>query len=370
MIDTPGPWGTGPFELTEGYSSISDEIAIISGDPFTAVWLPTQEHRTDRVVLEASTTHWNRERGPRLERIVFRNDIDPAKALELVCDTEGEVDIVTEVAPQDVARVLDSEHAHLVTVDAMRVLAGVINRGAEGVPLDDVRIRRALNLAVDRDTLVNGVFGGYASPLAGLTPHYAAGRPDGIQPYDHDPDGAKALFEEAGWPEGQALIVAATSDLAGIGEWLADGYRSALGIEVELVTIPDDQLLAAQRALVEKKLPLPFHVLVHAWFDLTSDAPPAVIHREFYHSGGAFRAGPPLDELEEMFGRFVSQITAEGLESVAEEIEQFTYDQALSVFLCAPQALYAINNHVKFNGHAATFELADTEVDDDHWSRR
>src|SRR5215218_3303331 len=43
---------------------------------------------------------------------------------------------------------------------------------------------------------------------------------------------------------------------------------------------------------------------------------------------------------------------------------------AVSVFLCCPMALVAVNNHVKFTGHAATLELAETEVTEEHWSRR
>src|SRR4029453_3109961 len=52
------------------------------------------------------------------------------------------------------------------------------------------------------------------------------------------------------------------------------------------------------------------------------------------------------------------------------DLDRFAYDQALSVFLCAPQALYAVNRHVAFDGYAATFELAETEVAPEHWSRR
>jgi hypothetical protein len=41
------------------------------------------------------------------------------------------------------------------------------------------------------------------------------------------------------------------------------------------------------------------------------------------------------------------------------------------VFLCAPQALYAVNKNVEgFEGYAATFELAETRVNAQHWSRR
>jgi hypothetical protein len=45
-------------------------------------------------------------------------------------------------------------------------------------------------------------------------------------------------------------------------------------------------------------------------------------------------------------------------------------DQALSVFLCAPQALYAVDRHVAFDGYAAIFELAETQASRQHWSRR
>ena len=175
MIDAPGPWGSGPFTLAEGYSSLENEIAIIGAQPLNCVWLDTAQPRTDRLVLEANTDHWNIERGPRLEKVVFRNDVPHDRALELVCDTEGEIDIVTEVGPSDAQRVEESEHARLEAVDAMRIVTGVINRSADDVPLDDARMRKALNMAVDRDRMVGEIFAGYAHPLSGLTHPTPAG---------------------------------------------------------------------------------------------------------------------------------------------------------------------------------------------------
>jgi hypothetical protein len=58
----------GPFTLAEGYSTIENTIAVVSGDPFTCTWLFTGFPRSDHIVLEANTDHWNTERGPRLER--------------------------------------------------------------------------------------------------------------------------------------------------------------------------------------------------------------------------------------------------------------------------------------------------------------
>ncbi len=369
MIDAPGPWGSGPFTLIEGYSSLENEVAMIDDRPLAGVWLDTNQPRTDRLVLEANTDHWNKERGPRLERVVFRNDVPYGKALDLLCDTEGEIDIVTEVDPSDAERVQDSEHARLHALDAMRIVTGVINRFTDEVPLNDVRARMALNLAVDRDRLVREGFGGYAHALSGLTPPYAGGF-SGAEPYPHDQDEAKRLMGEAGWPADRPLRLAATTDVEPVANMLVEDFRGSLGIEVELTVIPDEDLLVAQHALVEKVMPLPFDVLVHAWIDLNSDAPPAFIHGAYLAADGPFRAGPPIGEFEDLMGAFATEIDVGRQAELATEIDRYVYDEALSVFLVAPQALYAVNRHVDFVGYATTFELAETGVTDDHWSRR
>ena len=262
----------------------------------------------------------------------------------------------------------NSEHANLVTIDAMRVVSGLVNRNA--APLDDARVRKALNLAVDRGRLIRESFFGYAHPVAAMAPPYSWESPDDLQPYPHDPEEGKRLLAEAGWPEGRTLRLATTGDVEPVARHLAESFRGSLGIEVELVEIPDEKLVAAQRALVEKNLPVPFDVLVHAWFDLAAGYPPAVIHREYFHSGGAFRVGPVLPEFEDLMGRSVVETDPQKLGDIGKELDKLVYDEALNVFLCCPQALVAVNKHVDFTGHAATLELAETEVDEEHWSRR
>ncbi len=251
----------------------------------------------------------------------------------------------------------------------MRVVLGLINRGAEDAPLGDVRVRKALNMAVDRARLVSEAFKGYAHPSAGVIPPYAGGFP-GLEPYAHDPDTAKNLLDEAGWPEGRALKLATTTATEAVAGVLADQLRESLGIEVDLIVVGDEDLLAAQHALVEKVMPLPFDILLHAWIDLSSDAPPAFMHHYLYSEGGAFRTGPPVAEFDGLMDRFVREIDAEKQRELTAEIDRFVYDEALSVFLVAPQALYAVNRNVNFVAHATTLELAETEVTEEHWSRR
>jgi len=342
--------------------------------PFASAGIIESEDRSPRLVLEANRSHWNIERGPRLERAVFRNDLSPAEALELCISIEGEMDIVTEVSPADAARVTASEHAKLVVCDANRVLVGIINRYPSDVPLHDKRVRKALNLAVDRQKVIALGLGGYANPLCALTPSWCGGFPSDIEPYAHDPEQARRLLDEVGWPAGRPedfrLRIATPGPFEGIARLVAADVQAALGIGVDVMVVPQEKLLAGTRMLVEKKLVPPWNMLIFGWFDLSSEAPPAAVHREFFGSDGAFRAGPEVPEFNRLYTEMAAQIDGQKLVKVAEQIDRYVYDEALALFLCAPQALYAVNKHVNFGPYRTTFELAETEVDEQHWSRR
>ncbi|MFZ0090495.1 MAG: ABC transporter substrate-binding protein [Solirubrobacteraceae bacterium] len=371
MIDAPGPWGSGPFTLVEGYSSINLITAIQRVRPdFVATNLITGEDRTPQVVLEANREH-NSGRTAHLERVVFRNDLSAQEALDAVCDREGELDIVSEVSPGDAQRVKDSEHAQLVTIDANRMLTGVFNTYASNdAPLHDVRMREALNLAVDRHRIVAEAFAGYAAPLAALTPPWCNGSDPELEPRRRDPGAAKELADAAGWPAGRRLRIAADASLEPIAAMIAADVEDALGIDSEIIALAPEQGVPTARALVEKKLSPFWDVLLNPWFDLSSDNPIAFVHREFFGHDGGFRAGPPDPEFDRMFAELAQTIDSDRSRALAQQIDRYVYDQSKALFLCAPNALYAVNRHVEFKAYRATFELADTEVSPEHWSRR
>jgi ABC-type transport system substrate-binding protein len=336
---------------------------------FIATNLITAEDRTARVVLEANRDH-NTPRTAHVERVVFVNDLTPDEALEAVCDREGEIDIVTEVSPADAARVAASEHARLVSIDANRLLAGIFNTWPDNdAPLDDQRVREALNLAVDRERLVADGMAGHATPLAGLTAPWCNGIFPDAKPRPHDPDRARALLTESPWPDGRALRLATPTALATLAALIADDVRDALGLDVEVIEVPDEALTAGARQLVEKKLTPPWDVLLHAWFDLSSDLPPAVVHREFFGFDGAFRAGPEDAEFDRRFAELVRQTDPAAATAAAEDLDRYCFDACKALFLLAPKALYAVNRHVRWEPYRATFELADAEVSEQHWSR-
>lgn len=345
---------------------------MMRDEPFACAWLIEAEDRSDTMVLEANLDHWNREqRGPRISKAIFRSDVDAAEALRLCCDGEGEMDIVTEVSPADAQKVVDSEHANLVVCDANRVLVGIFNRYPEsGVPLDDVRVRKAFNLAVDFERIMADGLNGYANAIPALTPIWCGGFPKDAEPYGHDANQARALVDEAGWPRGRELRIATPTAFEGIARMVAKDIGSALGIGTHVMVIPDAQMGVGARVLIEKKLSPGWDLLIHGWFDLSSEAPPAAVHREFFGDDGAFRAGPEDDEFNRLMVEMVTEHDAGKRVATAEAIDRYVYDQALALFICAPKALYAVNTHVEFGPYRTTFELAETEVSESHWSRR
>ena len=383
MIDAPGPWGTGPFVLAEGHSSLDAEQATIGRDPFACTWLWSEE-RTRTLRLVANPNYWDKRRGPRLREVVFRNDLPPERALDLVCTTEGEVDILTEVSPADAHRVERSEHAKLVSIDAMRTVVGVINRDAERLPLGDRRARRALNLAVDRERIVREAMLGRARPLAGLTPPTALTLPhrfpDRLRPYPHHTGRAAELWRQAcreaygeaggGGTLGRPLRIAAPDDLERVARGVAADLREALGVDAEVTVYRDGEKREARRLLAERALPREWDVLLWEQVTQTADVPPHELHRAFVGASGEYRAGPIVPEFEALYARLARRTSQLGLIRLSNSIDRFVRDEALALFVCAPHALYAVNRHVDFTAYRTTFELPECRVGAEHWSRR
>ncbi len=113
MIDAPGPWGTGPFVLTEGVSLI--------------------DSRSDRVVMEPNPTYWNPARRPSV-RIVYDNVIGKAEGIKSVAAGDGRVDVVFDLTPDEANAFPASEHGRIQTKQAKTILTGVFNENRPDSP--------------------------------------------------------------------------------------------------------------------------------------------------------------------------------------------------------------------------------------------
>lgn len=69
-------------------------------------------------------------------------------------------------------------------------------------PVTDLKVRQAINMAIDKDTLVQGVLDGYGQPCNSLALPMFEGYDESVRGYEYDPEAAKALLAEAGYPDG------------------------------------------------------------------------------------------------------------------------------------------------------------------------
>ncbi|CAD7039851.1 ABC transporter substrate-binding protein [Pseudorhizobium endolithicum] len=160
----------------------------------------------DRVELARNPDYWNKQGAARLERAVFRFMSEPqAQAAALQA---GDIDAFPEFAAPELMQSFEG-HERLVTVignTELKVVAGMNNARK---PFDDKRVRQALMMAIDRNTLIEGAWSGFGTPIGS---HYTPNDPGYVDltgTYPYDPEKAKALLAEAGYGNGLAFTIKA-----------------------------------------------------------------------------------------------------------------------------------------------------------------
>ena len=229
------------YYLTEGDSIIVPEEAVetlasqpIGTGPFKFVeWV-----RGDHVTLERFEDYYGTDaqgnKLPYLDRVIFKFIPDPSAALAAL--QAGNVDVI----------ILTGENVPVVEADPnLKIVSGpqnlvqimAINNARE--PFDDLRVRQAICHALDRERIIEGAMFGYGTPIGShltpVSPYYA----DMLWVCEYDPERAKELLAEAGYPEGFKAKVKLPQPYEPhirTGEIIADQLRE-VGIELELEII-------------------------------------------------------------------------------------------------------------------------------------
>lgn len=138
---------------------------------------------------------WSDHEGPAyLDSLVFK--FIPESGTRVTTVETGETQLITAVPPQDLPRLSEDENFVITKfpwVGVPRIL--ILNTSL--APTDDVKVRQAVSLAIDRQALVDTVFAGTGEVAIGMLAKVMLDDPSLSQPYD--PEQAKALLEEAGW---------------------------------------------------------------------------------------------------------------------------------------------------------------------------
>jgi len=242
------PAGSGPYTLDEARTVPGSEYVFVRNDDY---WNPDQ-YEYDEVVLRPmaeSTARLNALRSGQIDSAVL--DVQSIDALG-----DG-FDVVVQSSAWEGLYLLD--------------------RAGETVPaLGDARVRQAINLAIDRQGIVDQLLLGYGEATDQMFPPTSpAYREDLVGAYDHSPERARALMAEAGYADGFDLAMPSSSAFQYLEPTLADALGQ-IGIRVQWETVPADQLI---QRLLDREWPVFMfrHAQDSAWVDLSRQVRPEAL---------------------------------------------------------------------------------------------
>jgi peptide/nickel transport system substrate-binding protein len=197
------PCGTGPFRLVS--------------------WVPAES-----ITLTRFEKYWGK--APRLDRVVFRSVPESSERFfELI---SGKIDVMDGIPPRDMKALQADPSIEVLGEPGMNVAYLAMN--LEHEPFENELVRRAINHAVDKKEIVGTVYGGLAIEAQGpLPPTVFAALPEPPS-YPHDPELAKSLLAEAGYPEGFETTL---WTMANPRPYMPEPLRVAQSIQTQLAQV-------------------------------------------------------------------------------------------------------------------------------------
>ncbi|MSO99058.1 MAG: hypothetical protein EXR11_12710 [Rhodospirillaceae bacterium] len=184
---------TAPNHLNKvGFNGLATEP--VGTGPFIAdTWT------ADRITMRANKTSW---RAPKLDQLEFVPLPEPTARIQALLS--GGIEVAVNVDPEQ-SQTLQAGGQRMAQRKAARILAIALSSLDPASPFKDERVRQAVNYGVNREAITKTLLGGLVEPASqGTIPEALGYNPD-LKPYPYDPEKARALLKEAGYPNGFAF---------------------------------------------------------------------------------------------------------------------------------------------------------------------
>jgi ABC-type transport system substrate-binding protein/methyl-accepting chemotaxis protein len=310
-----------PAEHAENFAAFGSEP--VGAGPFTM-------HRMDRernIVLRKFKNYHDYQFPHADEVEFFINPLSPSAQVEEFLQKKTDILIDLPLSRFDH---LKRQSVFFVPVQSLKTLFVGLNQSYE--PLKDIRVRKAINLAVDRDRINREFYGGFYKAAQGILPPGMFGYNPAQTGYGHDPGAARALLREAGFGSGLALPLWHPSSERledTILPFLLEDLRE-VGVNLEISILPPEEI---QRLRKERKRSALF---LTQWL---ADFPhPDNFYSTLFLSSSDLMQlhyhNPKVDELVSR-AKFVSDVTAR--EAMYQELERLVVEDAPVLFLFYPK---------------------------------
>jgi peptide/nickel transport system substrate-binding protein len=243
-----------PQEAIDAYGHDGMHNKIVGSGPF----IPTLIENGSQVTFEKNPNYWRKDdfgnQMPFLNQINFTFIKD--KNAELKAFQDDELDILWGIPVEEIQNIMGSleeakdglnKEFEVQSINSLNVQYYGFLYTSE--VFSDVRVRQAFNYAVDRDSLTSFVLQGEGSPAHnGFVPEMSGYPSETVTGFDYNPEKAKKLMKEAGFPGGKGFpeITLNLNASGGVNEKIADAItymlNKNLGVNIALNVIPMSEL--------------------------------------------------------------------------------------------------------------------------------
>jgi peptide/nickel transport system substrate-binding protein len=276
------------------------------------------------------------------QRLVLR--VMPEPRTRVAALENGEVDIVPGLSPDDVSLV---PHTEAVTGTETMLLRLNMRSGT----LADEDIRQAINLAINRQELVDTLFGGYAEPAAcQIASPTVFGHDPSLEVPPFDPDRARQLLADAGGDVQLSMTAPANRFAKGreIAQAIA-AYLGDVGFDVAL-DFPSDQVMARQ-LLQPPSFPDIFMYSANSeFFDETKEL-------QWLTTTGQF-SGSSDEGIDALADQAEQELDDTAREDLFHQINQRACDNVSNVYLYVAQDIYGMSDDIAWTPRADGFIIA------------
>lgn len=202
------PFAAFPSAISSGYFGIASPTAIeaagadygIAGSAAvgTGPFIFREWQTGDRIILEKNPDYWNGD-GAKVDQLVIRFITEPSARLAEL--RAGSIDFTVDLAPDQLNEIETATDIETVFRPSFNVGYLALNPSYE--PLADVRVREAIAMAINRPAIVEAFWGDLAQTDSHFLPESLANfLSPGVGEYPYDPDQAKQMLSDAGYPDG------------------------------------------------------------------------------------------------------------------------------------------------------------------------
>ncbi|WP_441986218.1 ABC transporter substrate-binding protein [Microvirga sp. 2YAF29] len=305
------PVGTGPFKFVEYNPKVN-------------------------LTLEAFPEHWGG--APKLDKVVYRMI---AEANTQIAELQaGRIDIATLIPFGLTPTVQQAANLQLVSITGPTVVSLRLNT-RDGIT-KDLKVRKALNMAVDREAIIKAVLLGHAKPIASFQSELSFGYDPSMKPVSFDMAGAKKLLQEAGVQPGAALKIDFRGNDATFREvaQAAAGFFQALGLKPSVQ--PYEPAVLLNDIIPNGKTGEAWHNAWGGWtFDYDNTA------YLMYHSGEKWNPYGNDKKLDELLESQRKIYDVKEREKILQEVARYVADQALEIPLYNQNTILGVNKRVK-----------------------